>query len=65
MLKAVKQQKINAIKTILLNLRQPALSLCDYSNVFILFAGDTAVAVDTSVNLAFKNFSPISSCKKN
>ena len=65
MLKTVKQKKINAIRTILSNLRQPALSLCDYSDVFILVAGDTAVAVDTSVNVAFKNFSPISSCKKN
>ena len=65
MLMTVKQKKINAIRTILSNLRQPALSLCDYSDVFILVAGDTAVAVDTSVNVAFKNFSPISSCKKN
>ena len=39
----VKQQKVNMIETILLNLKWKVLSLCDYSDAFILVTGDITV----------------------
>ena len=39
----VKQQKVNMTETILLNLKWKVLSLCDYSDAFILVTGDITV----------------------
>ena len=39
----VKQQKVNMTETILLNLKWKVLSLCDYSDAFILVTGDIKV----------------------
>ena len=38
-------------------------SLCDYSDVFILVTGDTAVAANNDTDIAFKNCVPFSTCK--
>ena len=48
----VKQQKVNMTETILLNLKWKVLSLCDYSDAFILVTGDITVnaSYDTYVD---------------
>ena len=38
-------------------------SLCDYSDVFILVAGDITVNADNSTYVGFKNCAPFSTCK--
>ena len=55
MLQTVKQQKINTIKAVLSNLRQKILSLCDYSDAFILVTGDITVNANNDTDVAFRN----------
>ena len=38
-------------------------SLCDYSDAFILVAGDITVNADNNTDVAFKNYAPFSTCK--
>ena len=38
-------------------------SLCDYSDTFILVAGDITVAANNGTDVAFKNCAPFSTCK--
>ena len=55
------RKKINATKIILLNLRQKVLSICDYSNGFILVTGDITVTSDNNTDIVLTNcasFSP-------
>ena len=55
------RKKINTTKIILLNLRQKVLSICDYSNGFILVTGDITVTSDNNADIVLTNcasFSP-------
>ena len=63
MLQTVKQQKINTIKAVLSNLRQKILSLCDYSDAFILVTGDITVVANDDTDVAFKKCAPFPTCK--
>ena len=38
-------------------------SLCDYSDAFILVAGDITVNADNTTDVAFNNYAPFSTCK--
>ena len=38
-------------------------SLCDYSDAFILVAGDITVNADNNTDVAFNNYAPFSTCK--
>ena len=38
-------------------------SLCDYSDAFILVAGNIKVTANNDTNVVFKNFSPFFTCK--
>ena len=38
-------------------------SLCDYSDAFILVAGNIKVTANNNTNVVFKNFSPFFTCK--
>ena len=37
-------------------------SLCDYSDAFVLFAGNITVNADNNTDVAFKNCAPFSTC---
>ena len=55
------RKKINTTKIILLNLRPKVLSICDYSNGFILVTGDITVTSDNNADIVLTNcasFSP-------
>ena len=39
-------------------------SLCDYSDAFILVTGDISVNGKNDTDVAFKNFAPFSTCKR-
>ena len=66
MLQTVKQQKINIIKTILLNLKQKALNQVFFiilMQLFQLQEIQQAVAANNNKDLVFKNCAPFSTCK--
>ena len=39
-------------------------SLCDYSDAFILVAGNIKVTANNNTNVVFKTFSPFFTCKR-
>ena len=63
MLQTVKQQKINIIKTILLNLKRKALNQVFVIILIHLVIGDITVAANNNTDVAFKNCEPFSTCK--
>ena len=50
-------------KTILLNLRQKLLNICNYYDAYILVPGDITVNAVDDTNVAFKNCAQFSKCK--
>ena len=56
---------INATKTIKWETESIKLSLCDYSDPFVLVTGDIIVTANNDRDVSFKNCEPFSICKTN